>query len=122
MISNLNEIITLLTVYHLFCFTDFVSSNETKAVAVGNSMMFITLINLIVNIGPILPNIARNFKKRGRKVYLWLREKKAIRREVAMRKRRFKKELLFKEHRVILKQMLENKEFSEEFYEERLWK
>ena len=103
MISNLNEIITLLTVYHLFCFTDFVSSNETKAVAVGNSMMFITLINLIVNIGPILPSIVRSFKQRARKVYIWHQGKKAIRREVALRKRRIKKELLFKGHRVILK-------------------
>ena len=70
-ISNLNEIITLLTVYHLFCFTDFVDSNETKAFAVGNSMMFITLINLIINIGPILPDIGRSIKLRVRKCRMW---------------------------------------------------
>ena len=59
---NLNEIITVLSVYHLFCFTEFVLDGETKAVAVGNSMIFITFLNLIVNIAPIVPELWRSFK------------------------------------------------------------
>ena len=74
----MNEIITLLTIYHLFCFTDFVADSQAKTLVVGNSMMLITLFNLIINIGPILPGLARQSRRRVRNQFLWVKGKKAI--------------------------------------------
>ena len=46
-IETINEIIILLSVYHLFCFSDFVSDVETRSVVVGYSMIFMTAINIL---------------------------------------------------------------------------
>ena len=78
-ISNINEIITLLTVYHLFCFTDIVPNGETRALAVGRSMMGITFFNLLVNLGPIIPDILIHSKHSAKKKHLRYKKYKAIR-------------------------------------------
>ena len=52
-IETLNEIIILLTIYHFFCFTDFVSDIEVRSIFVGYSMLFMTGLNMTVNFTPI---------------------------------------------------------------------
>ena len=61
-ISNLNEIITLLTIYHLFCFTNLVQDSETQYYFVGNSMILMTFLNLVVNLGPVIPELFMHTK------------------------------------------------------------
>ena len=61
-IGNLNEIITLLTVYHLFCFTNFVPSGEVKSWLVGNSMISLTFLNLVINLGPVVPDLVTHIR------------------------------------------------------------
>ena len=63
-IQSLNEVIVLLTVYHLFCFTDFVQDAEARSVAVGNSMLGMTFLNLAVNLVPVLVDLLFNVKQR----------------------------------------------------------
>ena len=58
-LASLNEIIILLTIYHLFCFTDFVSDGETRSLAVGNSLLGMTAINLAVNLFPIVYDLIK---------------------------------------------------------------
>ena len=60
-------------------------------------MMLITLFNLIINLGPIFPGLIKHSKQRARNRYLWVKRKKAVKDEAKRRKRRIKKELLFKE-------------------------
>ena len=52
-IENFNEIIIMLTIYHMFCFTDFVPNGETRAMFVGISMLMMTVINMLVNLVPV---------------------------------------------------------------------
>ena len=52
-ISNINEVIILLTIYHLFCFTDFVPEAETRASFVGLTLVGLSFINLGVNLLPL---------------------------------------------------------------------
>jgi len=87
-IGNLNEIITLLTIYHLFCFTNFVQSGETQYHYVGNSMIFMTFLNLIVNLGPLVPELFFAFKMRLKKRLEIYRVKSVYRAKVRLRKNR----------------------------------
>ena len=45
--------IILLTIYHLFCFTDFVPEAETRASFVGLTLVGMTFINMGVNLLPL---------------------------------------------------------------------
>ena len=52
-ISHINEVIILLTIYHLFCFTDFVPNAETRASFVGLTLVGMSFINMGVNLLPL---------------------------------------------------------------------
>lgn len=78
MISNLNEIITLLTIYHLFCFTNFVPNGETQYYFVGNSMIMMTYLNLIINLGPIVPELLFQAKETLKKRVAIYKTKSAL--------------------------------------------
>ena len=52
-IENINEIIVLFTIYHLFCFTRFVPNGYEKAYIVGFSLLALTLTNMVANLGPV---------------------------------------------------------------------
>ena len=45
--------IILLTIYHLFCFTDFVPEAETRASFVGLTLVGMSFINMGVNLLPL---------------------------------------------------------------------
>ena len=62
LITNINEIIILLTIYHLFCFTNFVPDAETRASFVGISMVSVTFVIMIVNLAPIVFNTLKMTK------------------------------------------------------------
>ena len=66
-ISNLNEIITLLTIYHLFCMTNFVPNAETRYSFVGNSMIMMTFLNLLINLGPVVRDLCLTLKLKLKK-------------------------------------------------------
>ena len=51
--SNINEVIILLTIYHLFCFTDFVKDVSTRDY-VGQTMVGLTFANMSFNLIPIV--------------------------------------------------------------------
>ena len=44
----------MLTIYRLFCFTDFVPNAETRASFVGLSLVGMTYINMAVNLLPLM--------------------------------------------------------------------
>jgi hypothetical protein len=44
-----NELMLMITSYHLFCFSDFVPDVQTRD-KVGNSLMVCTIINVAVNL------------------------------------------------------------------------
>ena len=78
-IEELNEILIMLTVYHFFCFTDFVQDVSTRTKYVGLSMVGITLLNMAVNLIPILYdssiNLKKKFKRRYNKMSRYMRER-----------------------------------------------
>jgi hypothetical protein len=88
MISNLNEIITLLTIYHLFCFTNFVPDAETQYYYVGNSMIMMTYLNLVINLGPIVPQLYSQVTGTTKKKLTVYRIKKARKAKQQLRKNR----------------------------------
>lgn len=75
-----NEALVLMTNYHLFTFTEFLSDMETRQF-MGTSMMVTTIFNVLVNIGVItgetLSLTARKFKLR----YLKWKRDEEIRKE-----------------------------------------
>ena len=65
----MNEIIILLTIYHFFCFTDFVTDVETRAFVVGYSMLMMTGLNMAVNFTPILYQTIKVLKQKTIRLY-----------------------------------------------------
>ena len=59
-IQCLNEIIVLLTIYHLFAFTDWVTDPWMKTYFVGYSMVGMTGLNMLVNIGALIPELIKH--------------------------------------------------------------
>ena len=51
-IEILNEIVILLTVYHIYCFTDFVSDPYVRSNYIGWSIIIATILNFIINLLP----------------------------------------------------------------------
>ena len=68
-IETLNEIIILLTIYHFFCFTDFVTDVETRSTFVSYSMLGMTGLNMIVNLAPVVVDLMFNYKQKARKLW-----------------------------------------------------
>ena len=91
-VEELNEIIIMLTVYHFFCFTDFVQDTGARANYVGLSMVSITVMNMAVNLIPILIDTTKVLKsklrKRFKRVNRYLREKENIKRRIKRERRR----------------------------------
>ena len=48
----MNEMFTMLVNYHLICFTDFVSDPKMRNF-MGSSLTYISLINILLNLGQI---------------------------------------------------------------------
>ena len=95
----------MLTVYHFFCFTDFVQDTATRAHYVGPSMVGITAVNMAVNLIPILVESAAALKQKLRKKCKRLNR---YLKEQENRKRRVKRERKQKfqaKQRVLLKQL-----------------
>ena len=59
-IQCLNEIIVLLTIYHLFAFTDWVTDPWMKTYFIGYSMVGMTGLNMLVNLVPLLPELFKH--------------------------------------------------------------
>jgi len=59
-IQCLNEIIIVITVYHLFCLTDWVTDLWIKQMVVGISMISMTGLNMGINLGPLLPELFKH--------------------------------------------------------------
>ena len=66
-IQCLNEIIVVLTIYHLFCFTDWVDDLWTKQMIVGFSMIGMTGLNMGINLGPLLPKLLKHSMLRAKR-------------------------------------------------------
>ena len=89
-ISNLNEIIVLLTIYHLFCMTNFVPNAETQYSFVGNSMIMMTFLNLLINLGPVFLDLCLTLKLKLKKQTAIYKTKKATRAKQLRREAREK--------------------------------
>ena len=74
-IEVINECIILLTVYHLFCLTDFVTDVETRANFVGLTMIGVTFLNLGVNLLPLTYEALKTLLIKLRKAYAKLKIK-----------------------------------------------
>ena len=76
----------MLTVYHFFCFTDFVFDVDTRAKYVGLSMVGITVLNMAVNLIPILIDssidLKKKFKRRFNKMSRYLRQQENAERRI----------------------------------------
>ena len=65
----MNECIILLTVYHLFCLTDFVSDVQTRANFVGLTMIGVAFLNLGVNLLPLTYEAVKTLLTKFRRAY-----------------------------------------------------
>ena len=91
LITNINEIIILLTIYHLFCFTNFVPDAETRASFVGISMVSVTFVIMIVNLSPIVFNTLKMIKRKLQNAYAKINAKiKKFKRKQELKRRREK--------------------------------
>jgi hypothetical protein len=49
----INEVFVLLTTYHLYQFTEFMTDLNNRSL-VGKSLTFFTIVNVIINIGVVV--------------------------------------------------------------------
>lgn len=68
-IETLNEIIVMLTIYHFFCFTNFVSDPGIRTGFLSNSMLLMTGLNMTVNLLPVVHEMYRNYKLKAKVLY-----------------------------------------------------
>ena len=106
MIANLNEIIILLTIYHLFCFTNFVPNGETQYYFVGNSMILMTYLNLTINLGPLIPELFFQAKRILKKKWSIFKTKRSHRAKQQLRRTRATKSADFKKERAQIRQLV----------------
>ena len=67
--ETLNEIIVMLTIYHFFCFTNFVSDPSIRAGFLSYSMLLMTCLNMTVNLLPVVHEMYRDYKLKAKVVY-----------------------------------------------------
>lgn len=65
----INEAFTLVYTYHLYLFTDFMSNLEFRA-RVGNFLIFVAILNIIVNFTLVGGRIFRAGTRRLKMLYL----------------------------------------------------
>ena len=68
-IETLNEIIVMLTIYHFFCFPNFVSDSSIRSGFLSNSMLLMTGLNMTVNLLPVVHEMYRNYKLKAKVLY-----------------------------------------------------
>ena len=90
-ISIINEITILLTIYHFFCFTDFVADADTKDTFVGITMVGLTFVNMGVNLIPLTLQSLNLVLSKARKRYIKI---KHLRKKRVYKQRKLKKERL----------------------------
>ena len=90
-ISIINEITILLTIYHFFCFTDFVADADTKDTFVGITMVGLTFVNMGVNLIPLTLQSLNLVLSKARKRYIKM---KHLRKKRVYKQRKLKKERL----------------------------
>ena len=67
-VETVNEIFILLTMYHLFMFTDAVDA-DVRGNVIGNSAVALTFLNIAVNLGPVAIDLFVDIKDRIRRRY-----------------------------------------------------
>ena len=91
-IETLNEIIVLLTIYHFFCFTNFVTDVETRSTFVSYSMLGMTGLNMVVNLAPVVVDMMLIYKQKSRKLWQKLRRYYRIKQNENRRVKRAQRE------------------------------
>ena len=112
-IENLNEIIILATIYHLFCFTDFVGDPETRSIFVGISMLMMTMINMAINLIPVGFEAIKHTKVTAAKQCAKMNRKMTENDNKKKRKRRIKRKKEFKQEKEVLDEMLKRGEIEQ---------
>ena len=96
-VETSNEIFIILTMYHLFMFTDAIDA-ELRGNVCGNSVVALTFLNIAVNLAPVVFDLFVIIKDRIKRRYQIYKQKKLreeqIQRgkEAAIMGRRFEKE------------------------------
>ena len=67
-VEALNEIFIILTMYHLFMFTDAVDAG-VRGNVIGNSAVALTFLNITVNLVPVTIDLFIDIKDRIRRRY-----------------------------------------------------
>ena len=110
----------MITIYHMFCFTDFVSSIETRSNFVGYSMLMTTILNMAINLVPIGLEALKSAKvscaKRYVKMTRYMKEKE----NEEKRKQRERKNKEFKKERKVLDKMKKNETIGQDFIDHRI--
>ena len=67
-VETSNEIFIILTMYHLFMFTDAIDA-ELRGNVCGNSVVALTFLNIAVNLAPVVFDLFVNIKDRIKRRY-----------------------------------------------------
>ena len=117
--SNINEIIILLTVYHLFCFTYFVPDALTREV-VGTSLISLTVLNFLINLLPTILFLIRDTNRRVTTKANIILAKKRKKDKMQRRINRSKQRKKFKLERARLREFIMKGKITSEAYAARL--
>ena len=106
-ISCMNEVIILLTIYHLFCFTDFVPNAETRASFVGLSLVGMSFINMGVNLLPLAYKALKRVMLKLRTVCAGISKIKRLRQAKLIKLKRDRLIQDFEREKDLLKKMVD---------------
>ena len=68
-IEILNEIVLILTIYLIYCFTDYIQDPYTRATYVGSLMLLMTAWNMAINLAPVAIEIFKSMANKCRVKY-----------------------------------------------------
>ena len=59
----------MLTIYLIYCLTDYIQDPFVRSTYIGGLMLLITGINMVINLGPLVAEIFRSIVKKCRGKY-----------------------------------------------------